>query len=436
MTDRASDEVRSRVVGEDRQQRDEDQQPAVLRDVAQQHQVREPAADPDDAHDRHRESRDGVLAAARDEEDEQCRGDGREHARRAPTSARRAARRAASAPRRHTPEHDRPEPRAIAYSSWSARRPPRRARPNSHQPPSQTMPEDEREQHRRDGDAGEKRAHEAVRGAEAPLPRRVRLDAARRSSAPKSGQSVSVKTSSAYAASHSRKFESRSSPEVRTEGRSRRARARRDGREGVPRRRRRRRRRPRPAVAPPRRSRRARRSRTRSRGAACRGGRSASSSVRIFASSHGSSRSRRPRKRVRTPCFARSGSSPSIVSERSSSRSATSSGGPRPVLGRERVDDERLDPEVDRRLDRPAQRPRAGAVTLRDGQPAGLGPAAVSVHDDRDDARLARRRAGEPGVEIASAIGVRGSIAERDQTSMISASLCFRSSSIRLRGRR
>ena len=41
----------------------------------------------------------------------------------------------------------------------------------------------------------------------------------------------------------------------------------------------------------------------------------------------------------------------------------------RPVLGREGVDGERLDPEVDRRLDGAPQRPRALAVALRDGQP-------------------------------------------------------------------
>ena len=40
----------------------------------------------------------------------------------------------------------------------------------------------------------------------------------------------------------------------------------------------------------------------------------------------------------------------------------------RPVLGRERVHDERLDAEVDRRLDRAPQRARARAVPLRDRQ--------------------------------------------------------------------
>ena len=49
-------------------------------------------------------------------------------------------------------------------------------------------------------------------------------------------------------------------------------------------------------------------------------------------------------------CFARSGSSPSIVSERSTIRSATSSSG-RDQFSVERVDHERLDAEVDPRLD-------------------------------------------------------------------------------------
>ena len=58
--------------------------------------------------------------------------------------------------------------------------------------------------------------------------------------------------------------------------------------------------------------------------------------------------------------------------------------GPRPVLGRERVDDQRLDTEVDRRLDRPAQCLRSRAVALGDRQALALRPAPVAVHDDRD----------------------------------------------------
>ena len=57
---------------------------------------------------------------------------------------------------------------------------------------------------------------------------------------------------------------------------------------------------------------------------------------------------------------------------------------PRPVLGRERIDDERLEPEVDRRFDRPPERLRPGAMALGDGQPTLGRPAAVAIHDDRD----------------------------------------------------
>ena len=61
-------------------------------------------------------------------------------------------------------------------------------------------------------------------------------------------------------------------------------------------------------------------------------------------------------------------------------------GRPRPVLGRERVDGERLDAKVDRRLDR-ARGARAPARWPAARQAAALGPAAVAVHDDRDRAR-------------------------------------------------
>ena len=59
-------------------------------------------------------------------------------------------------------------------------------------------------------------------------------------------------------------------------------------------------------------------------------------------------------------------------------------GGPRPVLGRECVHRERLDPEVDRRLDRPPERPGAFAVPLGHGDPTCGRPAATAVHDDGD----------------------------------------------------
>ena len=69
---------------------------------------------------------------------------------------------------------------------------------------------------------------------------------------------------------------------------------------------------------------------------------------------------------ARTPCFARSGSSRSIVSPKISISAPTSSASAAPVLGRERVDGERLDAEVDRRLDDRPQRARAGAMPLGD----------------------------------------------------------------------
>src|SRR3954471_4846240 len=88
-----------------------------------------------------------------------------------------------------------------------------------------------------------------------------------------------------------------------------------------------------------------------------------------------------------------------------------------PVLRRERVDRQRLDAELDRRLDDRPQRARARAVPLRDLEPLPRRPAPVAVHDDRDGARdfggLGRR----------SPLG-------RHQTSMTSDSLCFSRSSI------
>src|SRR5205085_4489973 len=59
---------------------------------------------------------------------------------------------------------------------------------------------------------------------------------------------------------------------------------------------------------------------------------------------------------------------------------------PCPVFGREPVDNERADPQIDRRLDSPPQRPRPFAVPLRDGKPSRHCPAPVSVEDDRDAA--------------------------------------------------
>src|SRR5688572_47006 len=59
---------------------------------------------------------------------------------------------------------------------------------------------------------------------------------------------------------------------------------------------------------------------------------------------------------------------------------------PRPVLCRKSVNRQRLDVEIDRRLDRAAERLRAGPVTFGHGKPATACPATVAVHDDRDRA--------------------------------------------------
>ena len=68
-------------------------------------------------------------------------------------------------------------------------------------------------------------------------------------------------------------------------------------------------------------------------------------------------------------------------------RWATEHGVPAPVLGREGVDHERVDPEVDRRFDDGPQRTRSRAMALGDRDPVLGRPATVAVHDDRDRVR-------------------------------------------------
>ena len=100
----------------------------------------------------------------------------------------------------------------MTYSSCSAKQAADEREPE--EPPAAEVdePDDERQEDRRHEDAGEQGAHRAPN-------RRPRLayssTAARSRSSPKSGQSVSSKTSSAYADCQSRKFEIRCSPEVR-----------------------------------------------------------------------------------------------------------------------------------------------------------------------------------------------------------------------------
>src|SRR3954469_5051224 len=99
---------------------------------------------------------------------------------------------------------------------------------------------------------------------------------------------------------------------------------------------------------------------------------------------------------------------------------------PRPVLRRESEDAERLDPEIDRGLDRPAERLRARAVARGDGQLPPARPTAVPVHDDRDRAR----DVGQAGLGDRAQAAQRSQASEEAHTSRISASLRFRSSSI------
>ena len=78
-------------------------------------------------------------------------------------------------------------------------------------------------------------------------------------------------------------------------------------------------------------------------------------------------------------------------------RKRTSSSGPPPVLGRERVDRHPLEADVERAFDGVEQRLLAGGVAVGALQPAPLRPAAVAVHDDRD-VRAARARRSMPAI--------------------------------------
>src|SRR5438105_2244289 len=88
---------------------------------------------------------------------------------------------------------------------------------------------------------------------------------------------------------------------------------------------------------------------------------------------------------------------------------------------------------LDAGLDDPPERTGARPVTRRDRQATPPGPAAASVHDDRDRARdpgeARLRRRASPGERSDLREEVHGA-GRGPYTSMISASLCFRSSSI------
>jgi len=65
-----------------------------------------------------------------------------------------------------------------------------------------------------------------------------------------------------------------------------------------------------------------------------------------------------------------------------------------PVLRRERVQRQRLDPELARRARDVADRVRPEPVALDARQPAPLGPATVAIHDDADVTRQSARLGG------------------------------------------
>src|SRR3954469_16356105 len=98
----------------------------------------------------------------------------------------------------------------------------------------------------------------------------------------------------------------------------------------------------------------------------------------------------------------------------------------RPVLGGKGVDGERVDAEVDCGLDRAAQCLRAGAMAGRDREAAPARPAGIAVHDDRDRVRDVRKI----GLGRRPHMAERPDLCEQAHTSMISASLCFKRSSI------
>src|SRR6476620_1873904 len=178
--------------------------------------MREPAPDPGDTEQGRRELGDSVLPDARDEERDERDRQRRED----PGQEPRHAAELRSEQRQHetgvAAEHHRVQPPRHPVEPVEREEPayerqgeePPAARPDD--------PEYERQEDQRDQDSREERIHARSRAPKRRLRIAYSSTAARRSSASKSGQSVSVKTSSAYAASQRRKFESRSSPDVRT----------------------------------------------------------------------------------------------------------------------------------------------------------------------------------------------------------------------------
>jgi hypothetical protein len=161
--DRPADDVRGGVVREDRQQGHEDQETPVARDVAEQHQVREPSTDPDDAEHRDGEPCDCVLAGARDEEHEQRGRDGGEDPGEHPgrPSELRAEERQEHAD--ETAEHDRPEAAGDRVQLVQGEHPAGGGEAEEPPPAEPDGGDHGREQHRRDDDSRGGRAHPAAR---------------------------------------------------------------------------------------------------------------------------------------------------------------------------------------------------------------------------------------------------------------------------------
>ena len=179
---------------------------------AEQQQVAEPERDPGGAEHRRGDRDRGRLArlgdAVEQEREQQREDEAAEHPRR-PAELRAEQRRERA---RVAGEHERPQP--ARHHVELVQRDERRDEREAEEPPAAQPDEPEHDGHADDRD--EEPRDELVHR---PPNRRRRLayssSACRSSASPKSGQSVSTKTSSAYASCQRKKFERRSSPEVR-----------------------------------------------------------------------------------------------------------------------------------------------------------------------------------------------------------------------------
>ena len=211
-SERASDEERARVGREHGEEHSHDRPEPELRDVANQQEAPDPGPDPGDAEQRDPEGGRCGLPDTAEPVDDECEDEGREQTAEHPLEPAQLQ----SQQRQREPEvaaeDERPEV-ANHGVQLVQREQPSDQREAEEPPPAQVdEADDQREQDRRDEDAREQRAHLAPN-------LRARLayssSADRSRSSPKSGHSVSSKTSSAYADCQSRKFEIRCSPDVR-----------------------------------------------------------------------------------------------------------------------------------------------------------------------------------------------------------------------------